>query len=189
MARQKKYIEEEVIEKAMLLFWRNGYECTSVRMLEKEMGINQFSMYASFGNKEGVFLESIKFYKKKAGLILIEKLNKAPKKLSSIEQYFRDFLEFSRDINNENNGCLLTNTINELGDNTDSKIKEEILIFVNRVKASFIEVLKHNSNQSEKTIMQKANYLMIALQGLSIASKMFNKEELDDFITRTFVNM
>jgi AcrR family transcriptional regulator len=32
----------------MSLFWRNGYQNTSVRMLEKEMGINQFSIYASF---------------------------------------------------------------------------------------------------------------------------------------------
>jgi hypothetical protein len=36
-----------VIEKAMSLFWRNGYQNTSVRMLEG-MGINQFSIYASF---------------------------------------------------------------------------------------------------------------------------------------------
>jgi AcrR family transcriptional regulator len=41
----------------MSLFWRNGYESTSVRMLEKEMGINQFSIYASFGSKQGVFLK------------------------------------------------------------------------------------------------------------------------------------
>ena len=45
MARKKQYNEAEVIEKAMRLFWRNGYESTSVRMLEKEMGINQFSIY------------------------------------------------------------------------------------------------------------------------------------------------
>jgi AcrR family transcriptional regulator len=54
-----------VIEKAMSLFWRNGYQNTSVRMLEKEMGINQFSIYASFGNKHGVFVESLKCYKTK----------------------------------------------------------------------------------------------------------------------------
>jgi AcrR family transcriptional regulator len=49
----------------MSLFWRNGYQNTSVRMLEKEMGINQFSIYASFGNKHGVFVESLKCYKTK----------------------------------------------------------------------------------------------------------------------------
>lgn len=43
----------------MALFWRNGYETTSIQMLEKEMGINKFSIYSSFGNKEGVFIESL----------------------------------------------------------------------------------------------------------------------------------
>lgn len=64
MARKKEYIESEVIEKAMTLFWRNGYENTSMQMLEKEMGINKFSIYSSFGSKHGVFVESLKTYKK-----------------------------------------------------------------------------------------------------------------------------
>ena len=41
MSRQKGYKEEEVVEKAMNLFWRNGYEATSMAMLEQEMGINK----------------------------------------------------------------------------------------------------------------------------------------------------
>ena len=63
MARKKQYNEEEVVEKATGLFWRNGYEATTVRMLEKDMVINQFSIYSSFGNKQCVFLESINDYK------------------------------------------------------------------------------------------------------------------------------
>jgi len=46
MARKKQYNEEDVLEKALTLFWSNGYESTSTRMLEKEMGINQFSIYS-----------------------------------------------------------------------------------------------------------------------------------------------
>ena len=60
MVENKKYNEQEVVEKAMNLFWKNGYEGTSMQMLEKEMGINKFSIYASFGNKHGLFLESLK---------------------------------------------------------------------------------------------------------------------------------
>ena len=37
MARKKQYNEDEVVEKAMRLFWKNGYEITSMQMLEKEM--------------------------------------------------------------------------------------------------------------------------------------------------------
>lgn len=63
MARKKKYNEEEVVEKAMNIFWKNGYKATSMKMLEEEMGINKFSIYASFGSKNGLFIESLKQYK------------------------------------------------------------------------------------------------------------------------------
>jgi hypothetical protein len=46
MARNKQYNEQEVIEKGCL--WRNGYIKILGTYVEKEMGINQFSIYASF---------------------------------------------------------------------------------------------------------------------------------------------
>ncbi|WP_103068911.1 TetR/AcrR family transcriptional regulator [Aquimarina sediminis] len=184
MARKKKYKEEEVIEKAMQLFWRNGYETTSVRMLEDEMGINQFSMYASFGNKHGVFLESIKCYKGKVKTELLDKLNNA-EGVDGIKQYFYDFIDFSKD-NTLNKGCLLTNTVNELGEQADKLIWSEILKFATNVRGLFISKLKCDYSKDEKTIVKQANYLMVALQGLSVASKMFEKRQLDDFIEETF---
>ncbi len=188
MARQKKYIESEVIEKAMQLFWRNGYETTSVRMLEKEMGINQFSMYASFGNKQGVFIESVKCYQKKVKLELIEKLKKSTAGTNAIKQYFYDFIEFSKELNS-NKGCLLTNTINELGEQADPKIVSEIIEFATKVRATFVDKLKLDSTKNKEIIDQQANYLMVALQGLSVASKMFQPKQLEDFINGTFKSL
>lgn len=63
MPRKKKYVVDEVIDKAMHAFWSRGYAATSVRTLEKEMGINQFSIYSSFKSKHGVFVEALKKYK------------------------------------------------------------------------------------------------------------------------------
>ncbi|MEE3245254.1 MAG: helix-turn-helix domain-containing protein, partial [Bacteroidota bacterium] len=59
MARLKQYNEEDVLFKAMNLFWKNGFEATSVKMLESELGINKFSIYSSFGSKNGLFLSSL----------------------------------------------------------------------------------------------------------------------------------
>jgi len=42
----------------MHLFWRNGYESTSMQMLEKEMGIKQFSIYSVLEVSVVFFLES-----------------------------------------------------------------------------------------------------------------------------------
>ncbi len=188
MARKKEYIEDEVIEKAMHLFWRNGYETTSVRMLEKEMGINQFSIYSSFGNKQGVFMESIKCYRKKVNTEILNKLRLSQNGVEGIKQYFYDFLEFSNEVS-FNKGCLLTNTVNELGSEADKAISTEILKFATNVRSSFVENLNFKSEKSAMDIEKQANYLMIALQGLSVGSKMFDKKQLEDFIEGTFINI
>jgi len=188
MARKKEYIEEEVIEKAMELFWRNGYETTSVRMLEKEMGINQFSIYSSFGNKKGVFIKSLACYKGKAKLELINKLQNSSDGINAIKQYFYDFINFSKE-SRLNKGCLITNTVNELGEKADQEIMSEIVNFATNVKTLFIEKLELDNLKTAEIINKQANYLMVALQGLSVASKMFNQGELDDFIENTFENL
>lgn len=185
MARKKQYIEEEVIEKAMELFWRNGYEATSVRMLEKEMGINQFSIYSSFVNKKGVFIKSLACYKRKARIELIDKLQKSSDGVDAIKQYFYDFILFSRE-SRINKGCLITNIVSELGEKADEEIMTEIVNFATNVKDLFIEKLKFNENKSDEVIRKQVNYLMVSLQGLSVASKMFDQEQLDDFIENTF---
>ena len=46
----------------MLLFWRHGYESTSLGDLTAAMGVSPPSVYAAFGNKKGLFLESVRRY-------------------------------------------------------------------------------------------------------------------------------
>ncbi|SHJ15654.1 transcriptional regulator, TetR family [Mesonia phycicola] len=187
MPRLKKYNEEEVIEKAMNLFWLNGYKTTSMQMLEKEMGINKFSIYSSFGNKDGIFLESIKCYKKKLGK-LIQKLQKSESGIEGIKEYFYEFIEFSKD-NDIAKGCFVTNAANEIGQEASTQIAQALTSFTQNVKESFSIALKHDKSKQQNIIEQQADYLLIAMFGLSSATKMFNKEQLDNYIENTFKNL
>ncbi len=187
MARNKEYIVEDVIEKAMNLFWRNGYQTTSMQMLEKEMGINKFSIYSSFGNKNGVFIESLKCYKQKLNH-LMTKLKVASNGISSIKDYFYEFIEFSRE-NEIAKGCLITNTANEIGEDADQKIKDVLMNFTVNVRNVFSEILKQDKTKSSVIVEQQADYLLIAMFGLSSASRIFNKTQLDNYIENTFKNL
>lgn len=187
MARKKQYIEEEVIEKAMHLFWRNGYEATSVRMLEKEMGINQFSMYSSFGSKHGVFLESLKCYKGKINTIF-KKLKESDKGVDGIKEFFYNSLSFSTEMGGHK-GCLVTNTSNEFAQQEDELISNQMNEVMSTLKEIFIEKLKTDSSKDAETILKQANYLVIAKQGLAVASKIFSDKELEDYIELTFKNV
>ncbi len=187
MSRTKNYKEEEVIEKAMNLFWRNGYETTSTRMLEKEMGINQFSIYSSFGSKQGVFLESIKCYEKKIKSIT-DKLKASPDSVEGIKQFFYDFIEFSGESGHKN-GCLITNAALELDENSDAFLVNEIVKFTGEIKTLFLDNLKLDKMKDEEVLEKQANYLIVAMTGLSVATKVFTQLQLEDFIETAFKNL
>ena len=187
MARQKEYIEEEVIEKAMHLFWRNGYETTSMSMLEKEMGINKFSIYSSFGNKHGVFLESLNCYKGKVGGIF-NKLKNSTKGVEDIKNFFYDSVKVPHELGNQK-GCLLTNTYNEFSESEDETIKEQMVAFMDGLKDIFIEKLKMDPSKDEETVIKQANYLLLAKHGLAGASRVNSQKEIEDYIEMTFKNI
>ncbi len=52
----------EALRKAMLTFWRHGYESTSLSDLTAAMGVTPPSLYAAFGNKKHLFLEAVRLY-------------------------------------------------------------------------------------------------------------------------------
>lgn len=62
VARQKAFVPEEVADRAMHTFWRYGYEGTTTPILERELGINRSSIYATFGSKEQLYKIALKRY-------------------------------------------------------------------------------------------------------------------------------
>lgn len=62
IGRPRGFDADEALEKAMLVFWQNGYEGASLPDLTEAMGISRTSMYAAFGNKEELFRKALVRY-------------------------------------------------------------------------------------------------------------------------------
>ena len=60
--RPRAFDVNEALDRALELFWRHGYEGTSLTMLTESMGINVPSLYAAFGNKETLFYKVLEHY-------------------------------------------------------------------------------------------------------------------------------
>lgn len=60
--RPRSFDEVAAVEQAMQVFWRKGYDATSISDLTAAMGINPPSLYAAFGNKEGLFARVLDCY-------------------------------------------------------------------------------------------------------------------------------
>jgi AcrR family transcriptional regulator len=60
--RPRKFDADEALDRALEVFWRNGYEGASLSELTEAMGINRPSLYAAFGNKEELFRKALDRY-------------------------------------------------------------------------------------------------------------------------------
>ncbi len=60
--RPRGFDAEEALERAMRIFWEQGYEGASLTDLTGAMGITRTSMYAAFGNKEELFRKALDRY-------------------------------------------------------------------------------------------------------------------------------
>jgi AcrR family transcriptional regulator len=60
--RPREFNEETALDAAMKVFSKKGYEATSLTDLTMAMGINRVSMYATFGNKEALFMKAMARY-------------------------------------------------------------------------------------------------------------------------------
>ncbi|HYQ02740.1 MAG TPA: TetR/AcrR family transcriptional regulator [Polyangiaceae bacterium] len=65
--RPRSFDREAALDRAMLLFWEHGYEATSLSQLTSAMGITPPSLYAAFGDKQALFLETVDRYISRGG--------------------------------------------------------------------------------------------------------------------------
>ncbi len=60
--RPLSFDRDAALHEAMLLFWRHGYEATSLSDLTAKLGVTPPSIYGAFGNKKALFLEAVSLY-------------------------------------------------------------------------------------------------------------------------------
>ena len=77
MARSKEFDQERALA-AGVVFWRQGYENTSLEALMREMGIARQSLYDTFGDKRNLYLRAMAFYRERTNSSLRESLASAP---------------------------------------------------------------------------------------------------------------
>ncbi len=62
MARPREFNEEKALDRAMRVFWTQGYEGTSLHDLLGAMGISKSSFYETFGSKRDLFMRSLEHF-------------------------------------------------------------------------------------------------------------------------------
>src|SRR6476659_2545331 len=82
--RPRAFCMDKALDAALDLFWRKGYEGTSIVDLTEAMGINPPSLYAAFGGKEALFRQALDRYEAKHAVFWNDALS-APKAYDAIK--------------------------------------------------------------------------------------------------------
>lgn len=105
MGRPREFDAETALDQAMEVFWRHGYEGATIAQLTEAMGINPPSLYACFGNKEGLLKAALDRYTKLRG-VWMDEVVAAPTARDVAERMLMGIAEKQTDPANPP-GCLL----------------------------------------------------------------------------------
>lgn len=114
MGRKRTYDRDEVLQRAMNLFWQKGFEGAHLNEIVEITGLNRFSLYKEFQGKEGLFQEALELYLRQSDDYYAQTLGRDPKGLGNIRDYF-EAIEFSSNYH----GCFMVNTLSEKNIITD----------------------------------------------------------------------
>lgn len=91
MNRPRLFEEEDVLDRALLAFWRLGYDACSIGDLVKSTGLQRQSLYNSFGDKEALFLAVLQRYEEHSASEL-SKLDRGETPLRDLRRYMEAVL-------------------------------------------------------------------------------------------------
>lgn len=179
MARPARYDREAVVEAAMRGFWEQGYAGCDVETLTRRAGVNRHSLYGAFGGKAGLFRAALEHYVAHVTSPYLAILD-AGTGLDDLAAYFDAVAGDAGTSDPDGNGgydrrgCLVTNSIAELGDG-DPAVAAIIAAYHERVERAFAALIRRGqvggSIRAGLDPVAAARWLRMTTQGISVAAR------------------
>jgi len=172
MARPREFDERKVLQAAMLCFWTQGFEQTSVRELADRMGITGASLYNAFGDKRSLYRQAFVHYLAQTVRERVTRLEKLPPALA-IRTFFDEIIERSVD-DEQRRGCMLVNAALELApyDPEFRKLVAEEMVFIEAFFGRCIEAGQQEGSIADtRPADEFAKLLLSVLLGIRVLAR------------------
>lgn len=157
MARKREFDKAAVLDKAMLVFWEKGFEATSILDLKDAMGVSTSSMYETFGDKRGIFLQALARFCELERQQFATLAQETPSATQLIALLF-DAVETIAQNTDENHGSFAFNAMVEFG-TRDPAVTELIFAHYFRIAEIITEVLGQAQNRGAITKRHNPSHL------------------------------
>ena len=180
MPKTKQFDRDEVLSRAMDLFWEQGFEATSMQELVDATGINRASMYATFGDKHAFFLAVVDHYVTTVSAERLARLKQAGSPRAALSRFFDELVAFSCG-DAKRLGCLLTNSAVELAPR-DEEIDCRMSILFQRLEDAFHDNLLRAQKAGEiadgRDLRAVARLLTGTVQGIRVLARTNSGESM-----------
>ncbi|MFI0240308.1 TetR/AcrR family transcriptional regulator [Streptomyces sp. NPDC016845] len=174
MARTKEFDPDAALQSALELFWRRGYEATSVADLVEHLGIGRASLYATFGTKRELYLKALDRYAESRDPLLLAELSQPGPALPAVRAVVRRFAAEAASPDKRLNGCFITNTAAELAPH-DPAAARKVELSWEHIETPLHSALVRAQAQGELAEKRDpralARMLLVLLQGVRVVGK------------------
>ena len=169
MSRSKQYERDDLLDRAVELFRRQGYNGTSTAELVEELGVNRKTMYAEFGSKQELFEAALERYSQKHLSIVLAPIERPNAGVAAIRKAFASYAAASEGWA-RGRGCLMCNTAVERGP-LDPGSRRYVTAYFERLTSGFRAALENARRAGEidagADLDELASFFTTALIGVA----------------------
>ncbi len=173
MARPREFDRDRVVDRAVEVFWRKGFEATSIQDLVEATGLNRGSLYNTFGDKAGLFEAVFGRYMATAPTQPVVAAAETGPPRQVIEEFFARLVEFGAS-DTDRRGCLMTNTAAEMAAR-DKDVAARVAAAFQGLEDALFRLIERGQETGEiapwRDPRALARFLVAAAQGLRITAK------------------
>ncbi|CAA9536280.1 MAG: Transcriptional regulator, AcrR family [uncultured Solirubrobacteraceae bacterium] len=169
----KHFDEDTALARAMDLFWRRGYEATSVQDLVDELGLSRSSLYATFGDKDRLYRSALQRYCHAEAGPRHDRLEAADSALEAVRGLLEGIAAAPAAFP-DRRGCLVVNAAMERVP-SDSATAEAVAAQLASFEATLTRVLRRGQERGEldpgQDAVAVARFLVAVVQGMRVVGK------------------
>lgn len=167
MVRPIEFDRPQAVNKALVLFWRQGYQATTLADLLAAMGIGRSSFYAAFTDKRSFYIECLDLWAART-LELLEQARAGMPPIDALQNFFERSFVVARGAK-ASWGCMLVNTVLEMA-NVDDDLAARASHHLGEMQRVFQACLQ-DAGATPARAEELAATLMLFNEGIRVSSR------------------